>query len=392
MSTLDRQPETETWPGSGRRDAAPEASTSPPVKVWAGIGVLVLCFIAFVFIRWMTGPFFETVPSGPSDPPTWMKVGLVAMQIVVPAAALFILYRFAYRPWRRDGRPSPDGILVLAFATLFFWDALSGYGGHWFTYNSWLINFGSWANAVPGYLGFGIPGQQQAYPLLLIPGAYVCIFTITAFLGTWVMRSAKRRWPRLSPVGLMAVCYPVMVAFDIVFEGVVFLPLGAWSYPGGILNIFAGTYHQYPLNEALTTAALFTGWASLRYFVNDKGETIAERGVSDLRARRGPKGLTLLRFLACVGMVHTIFFVTYNLPNTWVGMHSTPWPQDVQERSYLTDHICGRDVDRACPSPDVPLVRNDNGATGGGSAYLGGDNRLVVPPNTHPVPADPYVR
>ena len=68
-----------------------------PVKWWAGAGALMVAFIAFVLIRWVTGPFFEEVPSGPSDPPTYMKAALIAFQALCIPAALFCIYWFVVR-------------------------------------------------------------------------------------------------------------------------------------------------------------------------------------------------------------------------------------------------------------------------------------------------------
>jgi hypothetical protein len=127
-------------------------------------------------------------------------------------------------------------------------------------------------------------------------------------------------------------------------------------------------------------SSLFTAVAALRFFVNDRGETIVERGIERLE---GPKGRRLaIRVLATIAAVHLALFTLYNIPNTWIGLHSAPWPADLQKRSYLTDHLCGDGTDRACPGPAVPLIRNDNSAHHGGSAYMSPTGTLVVPANT----------
>src|SRR5262249_28972699 len=149
-----------TRPAATEPVAAVTPRTMVPVKWWAGIGALILAFIAFVLIRWITGPFFESVPTGPSDPPTLMKVGLIAMQALCVPAALFCLYWFVMRPWRRDHAVGVDGVLVLGFASLWFEDPLSSWGGHWFTYNSWALNMGAWSASVPGWLSFAQPGKM----------------------------------------------------------------------------------------------------------------------------------------------------------------------------------------------------------------------------------------
>jgi hypothetical protein len=179
-----------------------------------------------------------------------------------------------------------------------------------------------------------------------------------------------------------------MCLFDIAFEGIIFMPLGIWEYPGGHLSIFPSTYHAYPLHEMITTGAMFTGMAALRYFRNDRGETVVERGAERIRS---PRRRTLARLLAVVAAVHVVMFVCFNLPNYFVGTHSNQWPADLQKRSYFLDGICGEGTDRACPSPATPLVKNDNSGKGGGSAYLTRDGKLGLPEGAkvpEPIPFD----
>ena len=272
-----------------------------------------------------------------------------------------------------------DGMLVIAFTTLWVQDPLSHYGGHWFVYNSWLVNFGSWGHQIPGWHSYGEPGAMVVEPILLIGGVYVYAFTLTMLLGTAVMRRAKARWPQMGKVGLLSITFATMVAFDIVFEGVIFLPLGIWEYPGGPLAVFPNTYHAFPLNEILTVSLLFTGVAALRFFRNDKGETLVERGAEQIRS---PRQRTVLRLLAVIAGVHLIMFLTYNVPNYLIGTHPRDWPEDLVKRSYFTNGLCGEGTDRACPGPSVPLTRSYNSFRKHGSAYLGRDGQLVVPEGT----------
>jgi hypothetical protein len=352
-----------------------------PVKWWATLGALILAFIAYVLIHWVTGPYFERVPTGPTDPPTYMKVAIVIFQAVSIPVAIGLIYWFAVRPLIRERRLPLDGMLVLAFFTLWFQDPLSAYGGHWFTYNSWAINWGSWVHSVPGWLSNGKPGAMLVEPILIIPGVYVYVFVITMFLGAWVMRRAKARWPRIGNVALIGLCFASMVAFDIVLEGVIFMPLGIWEYPGGRgVAIFSGTYHAFPVNEIVTVSLTFTAVACLRYFRNDRGQTLVERGSEHLRMSAAKQ--TVVRALAVLAGVHVALFVTYTIPNTWIGMHSKEWQQDLLERSYFTDGLCGAGTDRACPGPGVPLNRNDNTDSGKGSVYITPGGKAVIPENS----------
>lgn len=373
---------------AGARPVAEAPTAAAPVKWWAGLGAVMLVVIVVVLARWITSPLFQTVPVGPTEVPTFMKVAIMFFQIVSLPAALGCLYFLAYRPWRRTGRLTVDGALTIGFATLWFQDPLSAYSGHWCTYNSWALNFGSWVNSIPFATGKAAPGAMMVEPILIVPGCYVWIFVITMFLGAWVMRTARKRWPHLSGVKLGIICFAAMWTFDIVLEGIIFMPLGIWEYPGGHFSIFPDTYHKFPLTEMMTAGSMFAAVSVVRYFKNDRGETLADRGLESLKVSDRRKNI--LRALAMIGLVHAVMFVTYNLPNSWTASRSAEWPADLQQRSYLTNGICGEGTDQACPGPAVPQFRNDNNDPDGGSAHVGVDGKLVVPANTELPPMVPF--
>jgi Spirocyclase AveC-like len=354
--------------------------TSAPVKWWAAVGAVYLVFMVAVLTHWVLSPLFKTVPVGPTPVPTFMKVAVVFFEVISIPAILACFYFLVIKPLRRDGKLSVDGALTIAFATLWFQDPLSAYSGTWFTYNAWALNYGSWVNSVPYATGKAAPGAMLVEPILIVPGAYVYCFVVAMFAGAWVMRTARNRWPHLSPVKLGAICVAAMFAFDIVLEGVMFMPLGIWEYPGGHFNIFPNTYHKFPLTEMLTAGSAFAAVAILRFFKNDRGETLADRGVESLKVSDRRK--SVLRALAMIGFVNMLFFGLYNVANTWTATRMADWPTDLQKRSYLTNGLCGEGTDQMCPGPANPQFRNDNRDPNGGSAHLDPNGHLVVPPNT----------
>lgn len=331
-------------------DAPPEFGKVVPVRWWAGVGAAALIAQLMLLAHWVFSPYFHHVDSGPTPVPTWMKIVLVGWQVALPIAGLTVIWWFVVRPWRRDRRLTTDGLLVCAFSTLWVQDPMSAYAGQWFTYNAWMVNMGSWVHSTPGWLAPGTPENQIAYPLLVVPGAYICVFLLVSFLGAGLMRRIKTRRPQTSRVTLVACCYLFMGFFDVVFEGVIFMPLGAWEYPGGHWAVFAGTFHQYPLNEALTTGAIFTAFACIKYFVDDRGHTVAERGAPALPAQQ--RRTWAIRALAVTGLVQVAMFAGYTVPNFVVGLHGAPWNEDTTKRSYLT-YTCGPSLDEPCPPSGI---------------------------------------
>jgi hypothetical protein len=372
MAVTTREPVEGLRIGAAARaqDTAAADNVTPPVRWWAALGALAIVFIAYVLIKWVTGPYFKHVPQGPTQTPTWMHVELVAWQALSIPAALGLLYWFVVRPWRRDRHVGVDGILLIGFSLMWFQDPLSSAANHWFVYNTSMVNMGSWANSVPWFAAFGKPGAMTSEPILFTPAAYVYIMLIGAAIGCASMRLAKRRWPSISTGALVAWCFASMCVFDIVLEGIIWLPLGVFEYPSGHWALFPSTYHKYPLQETFTIASVFTALACLRFFTDDKGRMWFERGIDRVRGGAGRK--LALRGLAAIGVAQVVMFLGYNVPNTFLGLKPTAWPKAVQERSYFTNFLCGAGTNRPCPGSSVPTIRN-------GGAYISPAGKVVIP-------------
>lgn len=376
MLNTDVRPRDDGLP----HQAPPEPNKIAPVKLWAVFGAAYLVFAIAVLTHWVTSPLFKRVPPGPTPVPTYMKDAILFFEFGGTAAALACIYFIIIRPWRRDGRLSVDGAIIIGTLSMFVQDPLSSNSGHWFSYNAWGWNMGSWVNSVPFGLGKAAPGAMLVEPVGLVPAGYVWSFAMAMYLGSWVMKKARDRWPHLSSVSLILICLVTMWGFDFVVEGLMFCPLGVWQYGGGHFAIFSGHYYRFPMTEPITAGALYAGPALVRFFKNDRGETIADRGLESLPISNRRK--SLLRALAAVGVFNAIMFMTFNMPNTWSATRSEQWPADVQRRSYFTSGICGEGTNQMCPGPAVPQYRNDNQDPNGGSAHLDPDGKLVIPPNT----------
>jgi hypothetical protein len=342
------------------------------VKIWAVFGGAVLAFQLYVWIRWIFGPNFERVPAGVSDPPTLMKAILATWTVVIMIGLPVGIYYFIVRPWRRERRITLDGMLLVSMGLMFFQDPLLNYFNTWSTYNTWMWNRGSWVQDIPGWQSYGQPGRMMAEPLLMNAPGYATGVLVCTILGCWVMRKVKGRWPNISNLRLIGVVALWGFFFDFVIEGLFLMPMGLFTYPGAIKSwsINAGTYYQWPIYEWLMWGGVQAGLCCLRFFTDDRGRTVVERGLD--RVRAGQAKQQFIRFLAIFAAVSGLFFVFYNLPVQWFAMHSESWPQDLQKRSYFMMGICGDGTDRLCPDPALPMHRN-------GSGYINPEGKLVLP-------------
>jgi hypothetical protein len=365
----------------GPAESTAEEKKIRPVLVWAVIGALFLAFIAWVMVRWIaSGP--TATHTGVTPVPTRMVVLARVFEVVAVLSVAFMGYRLIYRPWRRDGQLSPDGLMCLAALTLFWQDPMYNYGKLTFSYNSVYVNLGSWAGSVPGSLTPNVNLQPE--PLIALIAAYYVWLIAPVILFCWVMRKAKARWPGMSNFHLVLLCFGMGMLADFTLEVIPIL-LGLYSF-GGVPGpkLFAGKWYQFPLHEAFIFGAVYGSYGVLRYFKNDRGETIAERGAHDLKVSTGRR--TFVRFLALTGVMQAIFTFVFTVPVILINFHSPEWTADTQHRSYFTNGLCGYGTDYACNGAVVPVPKH-------GSAHMGPDGTVIVPEGAElPKPVEPRGR
>lgn len=364
---------------------ADEERTSRPVLWWAGLGAAFCVLGVYLALAWIfSGP--STTPSGPTEPPLYMVINAWAQQIVGSIGAVFCLYWFVVRPWRRDGRISWDGMFLLAAWTVWWQDAAVNWITNNAVYNTaTMLQWGSWYGLIPGWVAPN--GNQIAEPLLFSLTWYPYGMLVAVIFFNFVMRKAKARWPRLGLVGIAGVAFAVSALTDLVME-VLYVASGLYVYPTALepVTLFAGHYYQFPLYEPIAWGAVWTVAACLRYVKNDKGQTFVERGIDKVKTGRlgTSKGKQWLRFLAIAGVLNLAFVCFYNIPVAIINsLYAHSWPADIQKRSYFTQGMCGEGTQYACPGPSNPLNRKD-------SVHVSPTGELVVPPGRTFPPPVPY--
>lgn len=363
---------------TARRLAVPPAPPAPrrtrPVKFWALIGCLVWLFQISVLLRWVTGPYFKPASAGPISPPAAMKVAIVGYLCVQWTLFFAFGYRWVVRPLRRGGRLSFDGMLFLCWCG-WYWlrDPFGNYLSVTYSYNSWIPNMGSWVKEIPGWNTPTVPE-----PWLFTGGMYGILIVGFSMLGCALMRTIRRRVPQMGTIGLLLSAYAMFVALATVVE-LVFMRIGLYTYlatPAHLPVFFPSHYYKYPAVEGLFFGAMITSMVYLRWSVNDRGETIAERGAGEFRMAGISR--TGLRFMAIVGFTNVVVFALFYVPYLLIwSPHPTNVPLDIQKRSYLMDGLCGPRTEAECPNPSIPLFRP-------GSVTITPDGRLYVPRGVRP--------
>lgn len=339
-----------------------------PVLAWAVLGVVFFAIQGVAIGGWVLSGDFKSTPVGPVSVPTYMTIAVRVWELAAAVGFFVFLYHFLVKPWRNEGRITLDGLFCLVFVTTVWWqDTIINYIQPWFSYNATFINFGAWNPHILGWTSQR--ANLLAEPLIGMMPLYLSVLFGLAVAGCRIMTAASRRWPRMGNPGLILIIMGLVLFFDITVEPLLMI-MGIYAYPGSMerFTLFHGHYYQYPLVEGPLFALLVAAYTCLRYFRNDKGQTVVERGIE--RVGVSGRRQTLIRFFALAGACNLIILVVYNIAAASVGLHASPWPQDIVSRPYLTNGICGPSTPYSCPGPKVPMPRP-------GSAHLGPNGELV---------------
>lgn len=336
-----------------RRSAAPVRRSAAPVKWFAVVGVLHLALAAYVAIRWLSSGELRPTNPGPSPVPEHTAVALNIGAWASPILGLAVVYWYLVRPWVKQRRLTTEGMLLIACLCMYFpYDIVNDYTADLFQYNSHLWNMGSWLGAIPGVL---LPNAYRVpEPILFMWPAYAWGVFMPAMIGFWCMRALHRRWPGLGNLTIFAIVLIATAALDLVLEGGV-LWLGFEAYPGAASmgSIAGGTKYQFPIWETLLIGLIYIGGSALLYFRNDRGQTLAERGVDSMTV--GPGCKTALQLLATIGFMVAVFWGAFNIPIQWFAAHGGPFPKDVP--SYFISEVCGPGTGYPCPGPHTPIYK-----------------------------------
>jgi Spirocyclase AveC-like len=348
-----------------------EQSRARPIVWWAVLGAGFVALQMYIQLSWILSDDFRHVGTGATPVPDYMVISARFNEVFFFSFMVGVIYFFAIRPWLRDGRFTLDGLFVLAFFFTWWQDPLFDYVSHAWNYSAVSVNMGGWAGHIPGWSSPN--GGNIPEPLLWVLPFYIGLGGAGSILCASAMRRWRARNPRVHTATMLLAVYCAWFLFDLALE-LFWVRTGLYTYAGAWdhLLLFKGHWYQFPLYEPFCVGFLGLAWTMCRYFVNDRGETLSERGLSRLQV--GSKQRQGVRFLALVGILNVAFLLTYSLMTQAFNLHSGAWPKDAQKRSYLTNHLCGPGTSFACGGSDAARPVKEK------SVSIGPNGQLVIPP------------
>jgi hypothetical protein len=319
------------------------------------VGVALMAVIGYSILRWIGSDAFTPTVSDPESWPSYFHWLIPLLQFVItPLFAALSVWHFLIAPWRRTGRLTFEGMLVIGALTLLCTDSLINYIVFAFSFSSAFVNMGNWGPFIPGHVA-PTQGTIMPWPLIYVPLTYLWFVVLWVSCGTVLLRALHRRMPGRLFLPLL-ICYIVDVLLDVVLEGFINVRLGLYAFLTTYepLTLFAGTRYQFPLYNALLWGAVMTVLVATRYYTDEQGLTFIEASARRLTA--SPRRQTLVSVLAVIGFMNLTYFVLYFVPYNVFNMNAGPFPADLP--AHLLNGYCGAGgLIAECPGPGVPLHR-----------------------------------
>jgi Spirocyclase AveC-like len=342
---------------TGAAAASLQPRRTNPALLWALLGLAFFSFEIDVWLTWMSGPNFRPAPVDPASVPEFTKQVIHITQWISPIVTVCIVVKFLILPWVRERRPTTDGMLVIAYFFLWFQDPLGNLFSTQLYYSAYWVNMGSWTlGSFPGWISPN--GNHLPEPILVMGFGYLWLGFCSALIACKTMQWTKSCFPRTSGLELILVALVVGIVLDVSAE-VALMLAGTFAWPGAIkgITLFYGEPYQFPMTEGVLFGATIVSGGVLRYFRDDKGATLVERGIEQLRVGTGAK--TTVKFFAIFGFMHLFMALVYSLPMAISSMYAT-----VNQRfpAHLENNMCvvgpnyttTRDL---CPGPGMAMPR-----------------------------------
>jgi Spirocyclase AveC-like len=326
-----------------------------PVLWWASLGAAAVVLQAWIYTSWILSDDFRAVTTGADPVPGHEKTWAWILQATFTAGALFAVV-FVVRKCVAQRRLTLEAKIAIAWLAAMWMDPMANYFRPQYMFNSYYINFGSWAGHIPGWISR--EGGNLPFALGINLPSYTAS-VLAAIAGCKLMQAVRARRPRMGTAGLVLIAWLFLSA--VVFAVEDLLIRTGWLVWNGIpsVTLWGGGRWAMPLTEVLVWGGTQTALATLLFLKDDKGRVFTERGLDRVTAPRWR--LTAVSLFSVIGFA-TVAQAAYGIISAPLGFYVGKW---TEVPSYIRNGVCGEGTPYQCPGPEVPVLLPGNppGAT-----------------------------
>ena len=295
-------------------------------------GLFFLALQTWVWIAWwLGGPVSTNEFKTPGSLNWW-----AAKFYEVLFGVLFVLMlTWVVRRCLREGRLIFDAKLMIGGLSVLWADAWTNIASPIWMYSS---NFVNLTNPLSGFpLALNPDMGRMPFPIVLHGFIYPVSNLMAAIIVCAIMRKLLTIRPGLSMAKLLGLVVLIGICFDIMFELPMFM-LRLWAFPGtpDEFALFSDSSMKFPIWEMVPAGIAFATFGALRFFKDDKGRELTERGLDSMSSRRQ----TIVSTLALIGVLNIVWLSMTSIQAV-IGFYADPY-QPLPR--YLINDMCDAPV------------------------------------------------
>lgn len=219
----------------------------------------------------------------------------------------------------RERRLTFDAQLCIAGGLAFWLDTFYNFLVPTNGYSSNFVNIGNWCGHAPFVVNKACGEMPE--PIILIGIVYTFGFLGCALLGCAILNLLARWFPNTSMARRLVICAVVGACFDVPLD-VMAMKLNLWNMFSYDHLILWDSAHRFPLTIFISAMFFFGGPVVMRYFKNDRGQTVFERGLDHLK----PGVRRTVSFLSIVGAMQVLLGGVVLLTVAPLGLYAENTP------------------------------------------------------------------
>lgn len=276
------------------------------------VGVAFIVYQSIGWVGWLADGPEQLVKY--RDPNTISYVLCRVFEFLAIVTAITVGYP-VIRACIRERTLTFDAMFCLACVSLYWQDPLANFFQPLFLWSQNWVNLNDWV----GYLPFSPnpDAGRSPEPIIMDGLNYLAAWLGFAIIINSAMDAWKKRFPRARAFDLVLLAFVIGSICDLVLEAPMYY-FDLWQFPGSPdIGIWADTGHKFPAYEIVSGAIMFSLVASIRYFKDENGLTLLERGLE----RHTPGVRKFITTLAMVGLFNAAYLAD-NSVYWFLGTHS----------------------------------------------------------------------
>jgi Spirocyclase AveC-like len=297
-----------------------------PAQYLALVSLPLLAYEFWTLGAWLaSGPHAVTTGRDAYSFSWWWARGI---EVAAVATALVLLLG-SIRRSRRDRRVSFELKLWIALLLTSFWDSITNVLQPIWFYSTNFVNLNEWWGHAPGFVSPA--GGHEPFPIVALVFLYPC-FVLESRLAAKAWGALRRAYPGISNVRLLGAGLAGALAVGALVSMVFVLP-HLWAGPGMGPMILSTDRYRWSLAEFLYVGSWSTTICAVRFFVDDQGLALTERGFEHLPPVRRDLAGILATTAWC-----SLAVIVLSLVVTASGLYARPYP--TRYPAHLPNVVC----------------------------------------------------